>query len=326
MEATKNALNSDAPLATAHENATDCDAPRLAVISGMSGAGKQLAARYFEDMGWRVIDNLPPRLVSAAVADADADDADASPLCLISDVRCGSIRDLLPALDDLREKGRAPVLLFLDATDETLIQRFKETRRSHPLFLEQGGILPAIARERVLLAPVRERADLVIDTSGLPPSDLRAHLLDAFGGEERKRRPLTVTVASFGFKHGTPLDADLLFDVRFLRNPYYDDTLRPLDGKNPLVEEYVMKDDRTSPFLERLYDLVGWSLPHYVTEGKAYLTIAIGCTGGHHRSVVVAEKLGRFLEERGYRVLVQHRDVNRSTAGTQENGSLSKAP
>jgi len=313
-----------APLAPAGDDCANVEPLRLAVVSGMSGAGKQLAARYFEDMGWRVIDNLPPRLLplvaapvdaKADTADADSDTVNTTPLCLISDVRGGAVSDLLPALQELRDAGRAPVLLFLDASDETLIQRFKETRRSHPLFAAEGGILPAIARERVLLAPVRERADLVIDTSGLPPADLRAHLLDAFGGEERKRRPLTVTVASFGFKHGTPLDADLLFDVRFLRNPYYDEVLRPLDGRDPVVEEYVMADDRTPMFLERLYDLVGWSLPHYVSEGKAYLTIAIGCTGGRHRSVVVAEKLGRFLEERGYRVLVQHRDVERKPVG-----------
>ncbi len=293
--------------------------PRLAIVSGMSGAGKQLAARYFEDMGWRVIDNLPPRLLPIVAASENSNDAAsedaATPLCLVSDVRGGAVDELLPALDELHAQNRALVLLFLDASDETLIQRFKETRRSHPLFSAHGGIMPAIAHERILLAPVRERADLVIDTSGLPPADLRAHLLDAFGGEERKRRPLTVTVASFGFKHGTPLDADLLFDVRFLRNPYYDDALRNLDGRNPVIEEFVMNDDRTPMFLERLYDLVGWSLPHYVTEGKAYLTIAIGCTGGRHRSVVVAEKLGRFLEERGYRVLLQHRDVERQAVG-----------
>ena len=181
------------------------------------------------------------------------------------------------------------------------------------MFDQENGILPAIAKERNLLAAVKERAGIVIDTTGLSPGDLRARLLDTFTPQNAPRQhPLTVTVASFGFKHGTPLDADLLFDVRFLRNPHYVDELRPLTGKNALVEAYVMGDERTDAFLDRLYDLVGWSLPHYVSEGKAYLTVAIGCTGGRHRSVVVAEKLGKFLTDRGYRVLVSHRDSHRN--------------
>ncbi len=276
----------------------------------MSGAGKQQAARYFEDMRWRVVDNLPPRLLPALLAPPLPETEEDAPLCLVCDVRGGHIGDLLPVLDTLREK---PILLFLDATDEALIQRFKETRRTHPLFDSESGILPAIARERELLAPLKERADFVIDTTGLPLIDLRARLLDVFTDEHAPRQhPLTVTVASFGFKHGTPLDADLLFDVRFLRNPHYVDALRPLTGQNPEVERYVMDDERTGAFLDRLYDMVGWSLPHYVSEGKAYLTIAIGCTGGRHRSVVVSEKLGQFLRDRGYRVLVQHRDSGRN--------------
>lgn len=284
----------------------------VVVLTGMSGAGKQQASRYFEDMRWRVVDNLPPRLLPVLLSEpADNETAEPTPLCLVCDVRGGRIGDLLPVLDSLTEK---PTLLFLDASDESLIQRFKETRRTHPLFDSENGILPAIARERELLAPVKERADMVVDTTGLLPNDLRARLLDAFGPQNVLRQhPLTVTVASFGFKHGTPLDADLLFDVRFLRNPYYTEELRPLTGQNPLVNDYVMDDERTGAFLDRLYDLVGWSLPHYVSEGKAYLTIAIGCTGGRHRSVVVAEKLGTFLRDRGYRVLVQHRDTHRST-------------
>jgi UPF0042 nucleotide-binding protein len=296
--------------------------PRTVVLTGMSGAGKQLASRFFEDMHWRVVDNLPPRMLPLIFDDRDLGSEtpgdDPQPLCLVCDVRGGRIDDLLPALNLLCGDARhpSPVVLFLDASDEELIHRFKETRRTHPLFLSANGILPAIAREREILGPIKERADFSLDTTGLTAADLRGRLEDIFAGEGAPRQhPLTVTVASFGFKHATPLDADLLFDVRFLRNPHYVDELRPHDGRNPHVEAYVMADDRTNSFLERLYDLVGWSLPHYVSEGKAYLTIAIGCTGGRHRSVVVAEKLGRFIADRGYRVLIQHRDAVRDRAG-----------
>lgn len=307
-------------------NAFSAAPPAVVVLSGMSGAGKQLASKYFEDMGWRVVDNLPPRLLPLIVEEQERekDAATAMPLCLVCDVRGGHIDGLLPALEILKENGvhSVPTLFFLEASDTTLVQRFKETRRTHPLFLQEKGILPAIAEERLLLAPIRERADIVLDTTGMAPADLRALIVQAFGQPDGPRQhPLTVTVASFGFKHGTPLDADLVFDVRFLRNPHYVDDLRGLDGRDDAVVRYVMEDERTSCFLDRLYDLIGWSLPHYVAEGKAYLTIAIGCTGGKHRSVVVAEKLARFLADRGYRVLVQHRDAERERERVRETGN-----
>jgi len=293
------------------------DSGRVVVLTGMSGAGKQRAAQIFEDMGWRVVDNLPPRLLPGLVAAEDG-----PPLCVVCDVRAGEaglLCDFPAALETLRAGDLAFTLLFLDATDAVLVQRFKETRRTHPLFDVCGGILPALACERERLGFAKERADKVIDTSGLAPADLRAELLDLFGGGCRQHRhPLTIIVASFGFKHGTPLDADLVFDVRFLRNPHYEDVLRPFDGRDAAVEAYVMADERTACFLDRLYDLVGWTLPHYVAEGKAYLTIAIGCTGGRHRSIVVAEKLAGFLRERGYPALLQHRDVGRSEYGVVE--------
>ncbi len=272
----------------------------------MSGSGKQAAARTFEDLGWRVVDNLPPRLLPMVAAESTG--GEDKPLCLVCDVRGGPVADLLSAFEVLVAAGAGPVLLFLDASDETLLRRFKETRRTHPLFGETGGILPALERERACLAPIKERADRVIDTSALTPGGLRGLLMDEYASAERKQHPITVTVASFGFKHGMPQDADLMFDVRFLSNPFYQPELQPFTGLDNEVERYVMGDEKTGCFLDRLYDLVGWSLPHYVAEGKAYLTIGIGCTGGKHRSVVVAEKLGAFLRERGYRVLVQHRD------------------
>lgn len=274
----------------------------VVLLTGLSGAGKGLAARTFEDLGWQVVDNLPPRLVPVAA------DGRRGPICLVCDTRSGETEAILPSLDQLDPPAR---LIFLDATDEELVKRFKETRRSHPLFAQTQGILPAIAAERAALAAVKGRADLVIDTSVLAPADLRALLRARFGAGDDQLQPLTVTVASFGFKHGIPLDADLVFDVRFLRNPHYEPDLRAKDGRDPEVDAFVMADERTPCVLERLFDLVGWSLPHYVQEGKAYLTVAIGCTGGQHRSVVVAERLGRFVRERGYPVLIQHRDAER---------------
>lgn len=291
------------------------------VLSGMSGAGKHLAARVFEDLGWRVVDNLPPRLLP----DLARDPHDERALCVVCDVRAGraDLDNLLPVLDALRGGEGIPAaftLLFIDASDPVLVQRFKETRRTHPLFGQNGsgGIAPAITAERDLLQVVKERADKILDTSGMAPADLRAELVALFGEPFQRRHPLTVTIASFGFKHGSPLDADLVFDVRFLRNPHYVDALRPFDGRDARVEKYVMDDERTGCFLDRLYDLVGWSLPHYVSEGKAYLTIAVGCTGGRHRSVVVAEKLAAFVRERGYPVFVQHRDAAHDTDGREK--------
>ncbi len=286
---------------------TNSDASRIVVLTGMSGAGKQAAQRTFEDLGWRVVDNLPPRLLPMVAAQRPDDDD--LPLCIVCDVRGGHIADLLPAYDALGDTGVRPILLFLDASDETLLRRFKETRRTHPLFDETGGIIAAIAKEREYLAPLKERADRVVDTSALAPGELRGLLMDEYATPERKQHPITITVASFGFKYGMPQDADLLFDVRFLSNPFYIPELKGHSGLDPEVERFVMADERTEGFLERLYDLVGWSMPHYVAEGKAYLTVGIGCTGGKHRSVVVAEKLATFLRERGYRVLVQHRDA-----------------
>ena len=190
-----------------------------------------------------------------------------------------------------------------------LIQRFKETRRKHPLYDAHGGILGSLRAERALLEGIKEGADKVIDTSELTAHDLRNQLVADFSGAPDKNQGLAITVTSFGFKFGLPLDADLVFDVRFLVNPHYVDELRPLDGRNQLVEEYVMRDPDSGLFLDKLYDLMAFSIPRYIAEGKAYLTVAIGCTGGRHRSVMVSEKLGHFLRAQGYRALVQHRDV-----------------
>lgn len=287
---------------------------QLIVITGLSGAGKATVAKVFEDMDYTVVDNLPPVLLPELVEKCLAlgDQSLGQRLAVVVDARSGAfLLGLEPALTLIRAAGVRPIILFVDASDGVLVQRFKETRRKHPLFEEQGGILGSIRAERELLENIKEGADKVVDTSDMDAATLRNLLLTEFAPTLDKNQGLVVTVNSFGFKYGLPLDADLVFDVRFLINPHYVDDLRPYDGRNQIIEEFVMRDPDSGLFLEKLYDLMDWSVPRYIAEGKAYLTVAIGCTGGRHRSVVVSEKLGDHLRGLGYRVLVQHRDVNK---------------
>ena len=287
---------------------------QLVVITGMSGAGKASAAKVFEDMAYTVTDNLPPILLPELVEKCQVvgDQPPGQRLAVVIDARSGAfLMGLEPALTLVRGAGVKPTVLFLDASDAVLVQRFKETRRRHPLFEAHSGILGSIVAERALLEDIKESADKVIDTGDMSVSELRSLLLTEFSPAPDKNQGLVVTINSFGFKYGLPLDADLVFDVRFLVNPHYVDDLRPYDGRNQIIEEFVMREPDSGLFLEKLYDLMDWSVPRYVAEGKAYLTVAIGCTGGRHRSVVVSEKLGAHLTGLGYRVLVQHRDVNK---------------
>ncbi len=287
---------------------------QLVVITGMSGAGKASAAKVFEDMAYTVVDNLPPILLPELVEKClgAGEQPPGERLAVVIDARSGSfLMGLEPALSLIRKAGVRPIVLFIDASDGVLIQRFKETRRKHPLFEDQGGILGSIRAERSLLEDIKESSDKVVDTSDMGAHELRTLLLSEFAPAQDKSQGLIVTVNSFGFKYGLPLDADLVFDVRFLVNPHYVDDLRPYDGRNQIIEEFVMRDPDSGLFLGKLYDLMDWSVPRYIAEGKAYLTVAIGCTGGRHRSVVVSEKLGAHLRALGYRVLVQHRDVDK---------------
>ena len=287
---------------------------QLVVITGMSGAGKATAAKVFEDMAYTVVDNLPPVLLPELVEKclAAGEQPPGQRLAVVIDARAGAFfAGLEPALALVRQAGVRPTVLFLDASDGVLVQRFKETRRKHPLFEDQGGILGSVQAERSLLEDIKESADKVVDTGDMDAAELRNLILAEFAPAQDKNQGLIVTVNSFGFKYGLPLDADLVFDVRFLVNPHYVDDLRPYDGRSQIIEEFVMRDPDSGLFLGKLYDLMDWSVPRYVAEGKAYLTVAIGCTGGRHRSVVVSEKLGRHLQDAGYRVLVQHRDVDK---------------
>jgi len=282
---------------------------RLIIITGTSGAGKATAFNYFEDVGFYAVDNLPPGLLPE-LADSCMD-AGREQVLAVVDSRAGERITKLPdILEELEKSGLRASLLFLDASDETLVRRFKETRRPHPTFRAgQGTILEAIHTERAMLSDILARADKIIDTSNMSPADLRQELGDLTS--DHTGPGLVITIESFGFKHGLPIDADLVFDVRFLINPHYVPNLKPLTGTSPEVVRYIHSDALTEPYMEKLFDFVSFSLPQYRREGKAYLTIAIGCTGGRHRSVTVAEELADFLQREGYKVAVYHRDVQR---------------
>ncbi|HEY3330162.1 MAG TPA: RNase adapter RapZ [Capsulimonadaceae bacterium] len=283
----------------------------LIILTGLSGAGKATAARVFEDLSFTVIDNLPPHLLPQLVDEYSIGPraGNSSKLAVVIDARSGPLlAEFADSVDEVIKNGVAPQIVFLESSDTVLVQRFKETRRPHPLFNVKGGILDGIEAERILLQPIRERSHYIIDTSGMNPQELRNTIYSTYGDSDKIKR-LTVTVQAFGFKYGIPLDADLMFDVRFLKNPHYIDELRPFDGRNKVIVDYVMSDPGSQPYLDKLFDLIDFSLPRYIEEGKAYLTIAIGCTGGQHRSVVVAEKLAEFIRSKGFYVLVHHRDL-----------------
>jgi len=277
----------------------------------MSGAGKTLAIRVFEDMGFFCVDNLPPSMLPNLRKLCEKSGGHNGNIAAVVDVRSGDLfPDLVRTFPNLSNGYKRARILFLDSTDEVLIQRFKETRRRHPLFDRCNGIIDSIATERLMLVDLKEIADKVIDTSDLDPTHLKSEIVNYFG-EDSIDAGLIITITSFGFKWGLPLDADLVFDVRFLINPHYAQELRAFDGRDQPVQEYVMNDERTQEFMRKLRDLIEFSLPQYEKEGKAYLNITIGCTGGRHRSVVIGDVLGDFLKSKGYRTIIQHRDVTK---------------
>ena len=282
--------------------------PMVLIITGMSGAGRSTASDTLEDLGWYVIDNLPPALIAPVSELASAPGSSVTRLCLVTDVRGREFfADLEGAIRDLRGSGADVRIIFLEADDEVLVRRFEETRRRHPADTG-GGLLSGIANERRLLSALREQADLIVDTSEDTVHELRDQIIELLSGPTDVE--LQVTVLSFGFKRGTPREADLLFDVRFLPNPHWVDELRPLDGRDAPVRDYVFGQPMAGPFLERLEDLLDVTLPGYVAERKRYLTIAIGCTGGKHRSVAIAEHVAAHLADRSdVAVRAVHRDL-----------------
>jgi UPF0042 nucleotide-binding protein len=280
----------------------------LVLVSGMSGAGRSTAARALEDLGWFVVDNLPPSLLPQVIAEVQADIDDAR-LAVVVDVRGGKIfDDLAESLQRVLDDGIDVRVLFLEAGDNELVRRFESSRRPHPL-QGSGGILDGLVRERALLGDLRARADLVIDTSSLNVHDLRRKVDAAFGGDERVA--LRATVMSFGFKYGLPLDADIVNDVRFLPNPFWVPELRELTGLDASVSDYVTEMPEAREFLDRMAAMVDLVSDGYLREGKRYVTVAVGCTGGKHRSVAMAENLAARLVKHGVEVLTVHRDLGR---------------
>ncbi len=280
------------------------------VITGMSGAGKSYAIKCFEDMGFFCVDNLPTTLMPTFADLVARSSQRIHRVALGVDVRAGEyLPHLLEAIEELRKRRHGVEVFFLEASDEALVRRYHETRRRHPLAGE-GHVLDGIRAERKALAHMREIADRIVDTSALTVHQFKDLLITLYG-TPRTRPGLATSLVSFGFKHGLPIDADLVFDVRFLPNPHFVENLRPLDGRDPRVREFILRHDESRQFLERVQDFLRFLLPAYQREGKAYLTVAVGCTGGRHRSVALVEELHRFLEEIGFSPTVVHRDMDR---------------
>jgi len=279
----------------------------IVLITGLSGAGRSAAAAVLEDLGWYVIDNLPTSLVDTIVELASKPGSDIERLALVSGRQH---IDVLPKVAALRGDGHRVRIVFLDATTEELVKRYDSTRRRHPLDVEAGGLVEAIDLERSLLDPVRSAADLAIDTTDLNIHQLKSKLLAAFDQTGDGQR-LQIAIESFGYKYGLPLDADIVMDVRFLPNPHWEELLRPLTGHDPAVRDFVLERSNASQFLDEFEAMMVGLVPAYEAEGKTYLTIAMGCTGGRHRSVAVAEDLAARLRRRGIAVTTGHRDIAR---------------
>ena len=281
------------------------------MITGLSGAGRSLAADDLEDLGWFVIDNLPPELVPKVVELAQTPGSQVQRVALV--VGTGHYQDeIMPTLAWLRSTGARVRVIYLDASTDTLVRRYESSRRRHPLSSGEGSerLAPAIERERLLLEPVRDESDVVVDTSDLNVHELRRRMHALFG-DDGSEAAMQTTLLSFGYKNGLPLDADLVFDCRFLPNPYWVDELRPLTGLDAPVRDYVLGQEAARQFLDNLLPLLEQLLPAFVAEGKAYLTIALGCTGGRHRSVAIADEVATRLRSDGHRVGVIHRDVDK---------------
>lgn len=285
---------------------------RFVVITGMSGAGKTIALHSLEDAGYYTVDNLPPSLLPSLIAFSRS--AGYERTAVVIDTRCGAaFSELSDVLGRLNAAQEPVETFFLDAGDDVLIHRYKETRRPHPILgvnpnkLDTRSVVEAIEEERVRMQSARALADSVLDTSALTAAQLRDAVHSRFS--QNTLVGMRVTITSFGFRYGLPIDADLVFDVRFLRNPHYDPELKPLDGRDKRVADYIYNDPMTEPFMERMFDLIEFALPQYRREGKAYLTIGIGCTGGQHRSVALSIDLAERLNQAGHVVMLRHRDV-----------------
>jgi UPF0042 nucleotide-binding protein len=283
---------------------------RFLIVTGQSGAGKSRTASTLEDLGYYCVDNLPSELIEQFARVCLATTGRFERVALVSDVRGGQNFDgLLSSLDALDAMGCKYSIVYVEADTEAIIKRYKETRRSHPLSKDGTPLEEAVEKEKQLLARVRAKADFIIDTTYLSTSHLRSELIRLF--EDEPQRAMVVNILSFGFKYGLPLESDLVFDVRFLPNPYYIAELRPKTGLTPEVHDFVFSYKQTQDYLQKLEDLLAFSLPQYFEEGKTSLVISVGCTGGRHRSVAVAKELGEYVAKRGYPTVVNHRDISR---------------
>ncbi len=282
---------------------------KLVIITGLSGSGKVSALKVFEDLGYYCVDNLPVELIPN-FAELIGESRQSLKGAMVVDIREGTKLEALPGIIKDLKKRIDTTLVFLDTDESVLLRRFSETRRPHPLGTT-SSVKKSITAERKRLGPIRRIADITIDTSKFNVHELRAHLIDKFEKDSPRPNTILVSTVSFGFKKGVPEGADLVFDVRFLPNPHFVPEFRPLTGRHPKVAKYIRSFPQTQQFIKRISDLLVYLLPHYIKEGKSYLTIAFGCTGGQHRSVMIAEEVKKYLAKAGYRVKVEHRDSPR---------------
>lgn len=283
---------------------------RFIVITGISGAGKSLVAKHLEDEGFFCIDNLPPLLIPKIAEICAQSYKKMDKIAVVIDIRGGELlNDLIPALEMLTGDGHSFEIFFLEASDKVVIKRYKESRRSHPLALE-GRLAKGIAEERRVLQKIKDRADYVIDTSNLTPKQLKEAITGILG-QDSNFKGLIINIMSFGFKYGLPIECDLVFDVRFIPNPYYIESMRKHTGKHENVKEFVLKLPETVEFLDKINSMLDFLIPNYVKEGKSQLVIGIGCTGGRHRSVAIADDLYKNLTGKQHRVVIEHRDIEK---------------
>lgn len=287
---------------------------RFVIITGISGAGKSQVIKSMEDLGFFCVDNLPPSLIPKFAEICYQSTGKMEKVALVIDIRGRELlNDLFPGLAAIKDAGFSYEILFLDASDEALIKRFKESRRAHPL-APDGRLTKGIVEERKILQDIKNKANYIIDTSNLTPRQLKEEIVSIFV-EGKAFRGIVISIISFGFKYGIPVDCDLVFDVRFIPNPYYISHMKKLTGKHETVKEYVLGAKETVDFLDKLNDMLEFLIPNYIKEGKIQLIIGIGCTGGRHRSVAIADSLNKSLVEKQHRVVIDHRDIEKDGRG-----------
>lgn len=287
---------------------------RFVIVTGMSGAGKSLVTNYLEDIGFFCVDNLPPALIPKFAEISAQSEGKMEKIALVIDIRGGELlHDLFPALAEVKESGFSYEILFLEADDDVLVKRYKESRRQHPLAPE-GRLIKGIREERKALQTIKSNANYIIDTSTLVTRQLKQEINGIFL-EGKTFKGIVINVVSFGFKYGIPTDCDLVFDVRFIPNPYYIAPMKKQTGKDLMVKEFVLNASETKEFIFRLDDMLDFLIPNYIKEGKSQLDIGIGCTGGRHRSVAIADEIYRRLEEKLHRVVIEHRDIEKDGKG-----------